>query len=328
MATFLTGATGFVGGHLARQLVERGDRVRCLVRAGSDRANLDGLPVEVVEGDLLDRRAVERAVRGCGQVFHCAADYRIYVPDPQRMYRVNVEGTRNVLRAAADSGAERVVHTSSVGALGLLSGGRAADETVPVRIEAMIGPYKRSKFLAERVAEEWAAKGLPVVIVNPSTPIGEADRKPTATGRMILDFLNRRVPVYVDTGLNLVDVRDVARGHLLAAERGRIGEKYILGAENLDLIDIYSRLGRIAGLAPPRLRVPLVVPWTAAVLGTGIARVLGRTPPVAIDAVRMARHKMFFDSSKARDALGYSPGSVDEALSRAAGWFRGHGYVR
>jgi len=225
MRAFVTGATGFVGSHLVRALLERGDRAVCLVRDDSPRRNLEGLDVRTVVGDLRDADSLRRGIDGCDTVFHCAADYRLYVPDPREMYASNVDGTRNVMQAASDCGVGRVVYTSTVGALGLRRGGEPADENCPVSVDDMVGHYKRSKFLAERVAEEWAGRGLPVVLVNPSAPVGEQDVKPTATGQMIVDFLNGRMGAYVQPGLNLIDGRDTAAGHLLAAERGRVGER-------------------------------------------------------------------------------------------------------
>ncbi len=327
MTVFLTGASGFVGGHLLRALLERGGRVRCLVRETSSRRNLTGLDVEVVVGDLRDREALRRALRGCRLVFHCAADYRLYVPDPQAMYDSNVEGTRNVMRAAAESGVGRVVYTSTVGALGLARDGSPADERTPVVLDDMVGHYKRSKFLAERVAEGWAAEGLPVVVVNPSTPVGEGDLKPTATGQMIVDFLKRRVPAFVDTGLNLIDVRDVAAGHLLAAERGKVGEKYILGHRNMTLREILDCLSRLSGIPAPRFRLPHWLPLAAAAVDTAWARLRRREPRVALDSVRLARHYMFFDAAKAVRELGLPQTPVEEALARAVAWFRAHGYA-
>ena len=330
MKVLLTGATGFVGGHVLRALASRGDEVRCLVRASSPRRNLEGVggDLEVVEGDLADRAAIERAVDGCDIVYHCAADYRLWAERPQEIYETNVEGTRRVLRAAHEAGVERVVYTSSVGALGLEPSGAAADERTPVTIADMVGHYKRSKYLAERVAEEWAERGLDVVIVNPSTPVGEGDLKPTATGRIILDFLNGRTPAWVDTGLNLVDVRDVAAGHLLAAERGRAGEKYILGNRDMTLRDILRTLAEIAGRPAPRLRVPHWAAFAAAAVDTAFARLRGVPPSVPLEAVRLARHKMYFDSTKAVTELDLPQTPVEEALARAVAWFRDNGYVR
>jgi dihydroflavonol-4-reductase len=328
MRAFLTGASGFVGSHLLSLLLDEGAEVRCLVRSSSSRKNLEGSEAaEVVAGDLRDASSVSRALEGCDTVFHCAADYRLFVRDPDEMYRANVEGTRNVLQAAAEAGVEKVVYTSSVGALGLNADGSPADETAPVTLEAMLGHYKRSKFLAERVADEFAAQGLPVVIVNPSTPIGDRDVKPTATGRVILDFLNRKTPAYVDTGLNWVDVKDVARGHLLAAERGRLGEKYILGNENASLKSLFERLERLTGLSAPKVKLPHWIPLTVAAIDTGWARLTGGEPRVPLDGVRLSRYKMYFDAGKAVRELGLPQTPIDRPLERAVAWFRENGYV-
>jgi dihydroflavonol-4-reductase len=324
--SLLTGGTGFVGAHLARALVRRGDRVRCLVRAGSRLDNLEGLDAERVLGDLRDPESLRRAAEGCDEIYHCAADYRLWAPDPAQIYENNVQGTRNVLEAAARVGA-RVVYTSSVGALGLHPDGTPADETTPVTVDDMIGHYKRSKFLAEREAERAAAAGLPVVIVNPSTPIGDLDIKPTPTGQVIVDFLNRRVPAYVDTGLNLIDVRDVAQGHLLAAERGNPGEKYILGHRNLSLKQIFDLLSRITGLPAPRVKLPHAVPLVAAHVSELWARLRGKPPRISTESVRMSRKRMYFDPGKAVRALGLPQSPVEDALERAVRWFTDHGYV-
>ncbi|MDX1504037.1 MAG: NAD-dependent epimerase/dehydratase family protein [Thermoanaerobaculia bacterium] len=323
MRVLLTGATGFVGGHLLDALLARGDEVRCLVRATSSRANLEGREVEVAEGDLRDPASVARAAAGCAEVYHCAADYRLYARRPRDLYESNVEGTRNVLAAAAEHGAERVVYTSSVGALGLEPDGSPATEETPVSLDDMVGHYKRSKYLAEREAEAWAARGLPVVIVNPSTPVGERDLKPTPTGRIVLDFLEGRSPAYVDTGLNLIDVRDVAAGHLLAAERGRVGERYILGHRNLTLRQIFGILAELTGRRAPRLELPHWVPIAVGAVDTAAARLLGREPRVPLEAARLARHRMFFDAGKAVRELGLAQTPVEEALGRAVEWFRG-----
>lgn len=326
MYALVTGGTGFVGCHLVRALLARGARVRCLVRTSSPLDNLEELDVEVVIGDLRDRAAVTAAVDGCDTAFHCAADYRLYVRRPESMYAANVEGTRNVLRAAADDAVERVVYSSTVGALGLAAG-EAADETTPVTFGDMIGHYKRSKFQAERVADEWAGRGLPVVIVNPSTPVGERDIKPTATGQVIVDFLNRKIPAYVDTGLNWVDVRDVAEGHVLAAEKGRVGEKYILGHRNLTLVELFGVLSGLTGLPAPRRRLPHWIPIAFAAVDTGVAQLFGRTPRVSLESERLARYKMFFDPAKAVRELGMSQTPIEEPLARAVEWFRNNGYV-
>lgn len=327
MRAFLTGASGFVGGHLLRVLEERGRQVVCLVRPGSDRRNLEESSAIVVEGDLMVPESFRSALRGCAEVYHCAADYRLYVREPEAMYAANVEGTRAVMTAAAEADVARFVYTSSVGALGLGESGEPGDEGTPVSFGDMVGHYKKSKYLAERVAEEWVGRGLPVVIVNPSTPVGDADLKPTPTGRIVLDFLRRKTPAYVDTGLNLVDVRDVAIGHVLAAERGRLGEKYILGNENLSLARIFELLAEITGLDAPGLRLPHVVPIAFAGLETARARLFGGEPRVALEAARLARHKMYFNAEKAVRELGLPQTPVREALTRAVGWFRDNGYL-
>ena len=327
MTAFLTGATGVLGGHVLAALGARGERVRCLVRPTSDRRNLEIDGAEPIEGDLTDPASLARAIEGASVVYHVAADYRLYARRPEELYSSNVEGTGNLLAAAAAAGVERVVYTSSVGALGLEPDGSPADESTPVELADMVGHYKRSKFLAERVADRWASKGLPVVIVNPSTPVGEGDLKPTATGRIVLDFLNRRTPAYVDTGLNWVDVRDVARGHLLAAERGVPGRRYILGHENLSLRRLFELLSEITGLAAPRVRMPHWVALAAGAVDTTLSRAIGREPRVPLEAVRLALHKMYFDPSRAVRELGLPQTPVAHALERAVAWFRDHGYV-
>ena len=321
MRALVTGGSGFVGWHLVQALLRRGDEVRCLVRPAS-RPLLERQPVALFPGDLTDADSVRRAVRDVEVVYHCAADYRLYVPDPTAMYAANVEGTRTILGAAAEAGVRRVVYTSTVGALGSSEDGRPADETTPVGLADMVGHYKRSKFLAERVAEEWAARGLPVVIVNPSAPVGERDVKPTATGRMILDFLRGRIPAYVDTGLNVVDVRDVAAGHIAAMERGRVGEKYILGHRDMTLKEILDTLAAISGRPAPRLRVPHWLPLTVAAIDTGLARARRAAPRFELDAVRLARKKMYFSPAKAVRELGLPQTPVVEPLRRAVDWFR------
>src|SRR5712672_1598165 len=328
MATKLalvTGANGFVGSHVVRALLARGDRVRVLVRENADVRALAGLDVEVMLGDLRYFDSVERAVAGCDEVYHVAADYRLWLTDPASMYATNVEGTQHVLRAATRAGVARIVHTSTVGALGIPHGGIGREDT-PSSLAAMTGHYKRSKYMAEQAALEAARAGAPVVIVNPSTPIGALDFKPTPTGRIIVDLLNRRMPAYVDTGLNIVDVEDVARGHLLAAERGRIGEKYILGGENLTLKEFLGRLAAISGLPGPKMRIPYAVAFGFALGAEAVARTITRRAPRAsLTEVRMARKRMFFDSSKARAELGYSPGPIDAALTAAIEFFRSIG---
>ena len=324
----VTGGTGFIGAHVVRALLSRGREVRCLVRPASRRANLEGLAVEIVEGDVTDAESVRRAVRGCSTVFHVAADYRLDAPDPAALFAANVSGTENVIRASADAGAQRIVHTSSVGALGLRADGKPSDEDTPVDPGTLVGAYKKSKHEAERVARDLAKSGAPVVIVNPSTPVGELDVKPTPTGRIIVDFCNRRMPAYVDTGLNVVDVRDVAEGHVLAAERGAIGRGYILGNRDMTLKEILEALARITGLPAPRVRLPHWVPVAAARADRLLARLSGRDPAISLEGALMSRHRMFFDPSRAVRELGLPQSSVEDALARAIGWFRANGYVR
>jgi dihydroflavonol-4-reductase len=279
-----------------------------------------------VTGDLRDPASLERAAAGCGLVFHVAADYRLWAPDPRELYSSNVDGTRNLLEAARKAAVDRVVYTSTVGCIGIPPGGEG-DENSPVSLEEMPGAYKRSKFMAERVALEYAASGLPVVAVNPTAPVGDHDFKPTPTGKIILDFLKGEMPAYIDTGLNLVDVRDVAEGNLLACEHGRPGERYILGAENLTLGEILQRVGKIAGRPAPKWKLPYFVAFAAGVASTGWARVSGKPPMAPLDGIRMAKKRMWVSSEKATRALGYAPGPADGALGRAVDWFRENGYV-
>ena len=328
MLVFVTGATGFVGSHVARVLAEQGAELRLLLRASSDPANIEGLNAERVIGDLRDPPSIEKAMAGCEVVFHVAADYRLWVRDPDEMYRANVEGTRAVLQAARKNGVRRVVYTSSVATMGFTGNGHAVDENFPVSLEGMIGPYKRSKFMAEQVAVEAGRSGMDVVIVNPSTPVGEGDIKPTPTGRIVVDFLKKKFPAYVDTGLNLVDVRECARGHIAALEKGRSGERYILGGENLTLKQILDKLAGITDLPSPKIKVPYVMALATGVVDEVVTgRILGREPRATIDAVRMGRKKMFVSSSKAERELGWKATGVDEALRRAVDWFRQHGYA-
>jgi dihydroflavonol-4-reductase len=321
--TLVTGATGFVGWHVAKLLGERGHSVRALVR---DPVRLRELDAEPVRGDLRDAGSLEKAVEGCSMVFHVAADYRLWARDPGEMFRSNVHGTRNLLEAAKAARVDRVVYTSTVGCVGVPEGG-VGDEEYPVKLEDMKGPYKRSKFEAEQVALEYARGGLPLVIVNPTAPIGDHDWKPTPTGKIVLDFLRHDMPAYIDTGLNLVDVADVAEGHLLAGDRGRTGERYVLGAENLTLREIFERLGRLSGLKPPTMQIPYAVAYAAGVVNTAWANLTGREPKAPLDAVRMAKEKKWVTHAKAERELGYRPGPVDEALRRAIAWFRANGYV-
>lgn len=324
----VTGGTGFVGAAVVRALVAAGRPVRVLARAESDCRRLRDLPVEVVAGDLAAPDSLRPALRGCRRLFHVAALYSLWAPDRRRFYTVNVEGTRRLLQAAAEAGVERVVYTSTVGALGIPADGTLGTEETPVGLADMVGDYKRSKFLAEAVARDFARQGLPVVIVNPSAPVGPGDVKPTPTGQMIVDFLRGRMWAYLDTGLNLVDVDDVAAGHLLAAERGKAGERYILGGRNLGLRQIFEMLGRIAGIRPPRMKLTAGLVLPVACCAEWVAdRLTGRPPRVAVDAVRMARKRMFFDPSKAVRELGLPQSPVEAALERAVAWFRAQGYA-
>lgn len=329
MLAFVTGATGFLGSHVARVLAEQGAELRLLVRPTSDLRNLDGLNAERVEGDLRDAASIEKALSGCDVVFHVAADYRLWVRDPDQMYGSNVEGTRSLLEAARKQGVRRVVYTSSVATMGFsMNRATVADEQSPVGIEDMIGHYKRSKFMAEQVAVEVARSGVDVVVVNPTTPIGERDIKPTPTGRIVVDFLKRKFPAYVETGLNLVDATECARGHIQALEKGRSGERYILGGENLTLKQILDRLAAITGLKSPTVKLPYIFALAAGVVDEMVTgRLLGREPRATIDAVRMGRKRMFVSSAKAERELGWRTVAVDGALRRSVDWFRDHGYV-
>ncbi len=324
----VTGATGFLGSAVARALLQAGQEVRVLARPTSNHRNLVNLAVEIAVGALEDAASLARAVAGCRYLFHVAADYRLWVPDPAAMYRANVDGTRELMRAALAAGVERIVYTSSVATLGIVAGG-SADELTPSRLGDMIGPYKRSKFLAEEAVRGMLTQsGLPAVIVNPSTPIGPGDLKPTPTGRLILEAARGHMPGYVDTGLNVVHVDDVAAGELLAAEQGKIGERYILGGDNLSLAEILGEVARAVGRKPPRLKVPYAVAFSAAALGTAMARVTGREPFTTLDGVRMSRKKMYFSSAKAERALGYKSRPAREAIADAVTWFAANGYLK
>ncbi|MBI3333371.1 MAG: NAD-dependent epimerase/dehydratase family protein [Candidatus Omnitrophica bacterium] len=326
--TLVTGGTGFVGSHLVRKLLHRGFKVRAFARPGSVLKNLEGLELDMASGDITDPESVRAAMTGCAFVYHAAADYRLWAPDPAVLYRANVGGTRNVLEAAGAAGVRRIVYTSTVGALGISKNGHPAGEESPVTLGDMIGHYKRSKFLAEAEASAAARRGLPVVIVNPSTPVGSMDIKPTPTGQMIVDFLNGRIPAYLDTGLNLVDVEDVAEGHLLAMEKGRVGERYILGHRNLTLKEILEILGRVSGRKAPTVRLPRSAAMALAAVSTGLSFITRRPPRVPWEGVRMAGKKMFYDSSKAVRELGFHQGPVEDALEKAVVWFRANGYVK
>jgi dihydroflavonol-4-reductase len=326
--SLVTGATGLVGSAVVRALLQAGRRVRVFVRANGNRRNLANLSVEIAEGSLQDVQSLAHAVAGCRFVYHVAADYRIWVPDPTPMFRTNVTGTRDLLTAALEAGVERVVYTSSVATLGLIPGG-SADETTQSSAKDMIGPYKRSKFEAEELARELAReRGVPVVIVNPSTPVGPGDVKPTPTGRLILEAARGQMPAFVDTGLNIVHVDDVAAGHLAAAEKGRIGERYILGGENMSLAEILDAVSRAVGRRPPRLKVPHTMLFPIAFGAELAARITGREPFVTLDGVRMSRKKMYFSSGKAARELGYKPRPAREAIAVAVEWFNANGYLQ
>ncbi|HEX7968362.1 MAG TPA: hopanoid-associated sugar epimerase [Stellaceae bacterium] len=319
----VTGASGFVGSAVARALLAAGRRVRVLLRPSSDRRNVADLDVDVYYGSLEDYDSFDEALAGCGALFHVAADYRLWVRDPAAMYAANVDGTRALMNAALAAGVKRVVYTSSVATIGLTGDGSPADETTPSAVDDMIGPYKGSKFLAERAVDALIReRGLPAIIVNPSTPIGPRDVKPTPTGWMIVEAASGRMPAFVDTGLNLVHVDDVAAGHLLAEAKGRIGERYILGGENLTLADILARIAALTGRRPPTIKVPIPAIWPVAVVAEMVGHVTGREPFVTLDGLRMARHKMFFSSAKAARDLGYAARPAEVALTDAIAWFR------
>jgi dihydroflavonol-4-reductase len=328
MLAFVTGATGFLGSHVARALAAQGADLRLLVRPTSNLRNLEGLKAERATGDLRDQASIEKAMAGCEVVFHVAADYRLWVRDPGEMYRSNVDGTRAILEAARRSGVRRVVCTSSVATIGFSSNGHPADEESPVSLAHMIGHYKRSKYMAEQVALDAGRADMQVVVVNPTTPVGEQDVKPTPTGRIIVDFLKRKFPAYVETGLNLVDVRECARGHLGALEKGKSGERYILGGENFTLKQILDKLAKITGLPSPKVKLPYVFAYAAGVVDEIVTgRLRGREPRATIDTARMGAKKMFASSDKAERELGWKIVPVEGALRRAVDWFLANGYA-
>lgn len=332
MTTLVTGASGFVGSHVARQLVAAGHSVRILVRRSSRLEFLNDLSAERVEGDLRDTASISRAMKGVQQVFHVAADYRLWARNHEEIYDSNVGGTRRLLEAAAAEGVSRIVYTSTVATIAVSQPhgehDELPDESTPATVDQMIGHYKRSKYLAEAEARKAAAAGLPVVIVNPTTPVGPGDWKPTPTGKIIVDFLNGKMPAYVDTGLNLVAVEDVAAGHLLAAERGRVGERYLLGARNMTLKQILEALAKITGRSAPRVRLPHAVALAAGYADQWFSRLVGRDPRIPVEGVKMSRHRMFVATGKAERELGYSAGPVEAALARAVSWYQEHGYTR
>jgi dihydroflavonol-4-reductase len=332
LKALVTGGTGFVGSHVVRLLVERGVSVRALARPNSRKDNLQNLNpnlLEIVAGDLNETASLRRAVEGCDALYHVAADYRLWSPDPQELYRTNIEGTRALLQSALDAGVGKVVYTSTVGALGIPKDGSPGNEETPVSETNMIGHYKRSKYLAEQEARSFVAKGLPVVITNPSTPVGERDIKPTPTGQIIVDFLNRKMPAYVDTGLNLIDVHDVAEGTLLAGEYGRPGERYILGNRNVTLQEIFAILADITGIPAPKVKMPYAVAYMAVGIENIVAtKLLHRAPVHPFEGVKMAKYRMFFDPTKAVTELHLPQSPIEEALRRAVDWFCANGYVK
>lgn len=328
MRALVTGATGFVGSAVARALVKSGWQVRVLVRSGSDRANLKGLPLEIAVGDLTDRASLDGAIADCAGLFHVAADYRLGTREPAQLYRNNVEGTRNILDAARHARVERMVYTSSVATIGLTADGSPGNEETPVALADMIGHYKRSKYLAEELVRHSAQTGFSVVIVNPSTPVGAGDVKPTPTGQTVLDAARGRTPAYVDTGLNIVHVDDVAAGHLLAFHRGRAGERYILGGEDMSLRQILAQIAQLVGRNPARIRLPHAVVLPLAYVAEAFARISGSATRLTVEGVRMSRKRMFFSSAKAIHELGYHARPAAEALEDAVRWFRERGLVR
>ncbi len=326
MKALVTGASGFVGSAVARALLAAGWKVRVLLRANSVRTNVQDLPVDVAVGDLKDVASLRRAMLDCEALFHVAADYRLGAPDPAQLYRINVEGTRNLLAVAKDAGVQKIVYTSSVATMGIPADS-PGDERSPVALGAMIGHYKRSKFLAERVVLDACAQGLPVVIVNPSTPVGPGDVKPTPTGQLVLDAAAGRMPAYVDTGLNIVHVDDVAAGHLLALRRGRVGERYILGGEDMTLRQILIQIAQLVGGRPPRIRLPYAAILPIAYAAEAVAKMTGRSGRITLEGVRMSRKRMYFSSAKAISELGYGWRPPVEALADAVRWFQQQGHL-
>ena len=329
MKTLVTGGTGFVGANVVRALMKRGAEVRALVRPRSDTRNLDSLEVELVAGDLRDRGSLEAALEGCDTVYHVAAMYALWARNPREIYDSNVTGTINILEAAGQAGVQKIVYTSSVATIGLPKDGTPGTEEVPLPPEDMVSDYKRSKYLAEQEVLKYAQRGLPVVIVNPSFPVGAWDVKPTPSGQLIVNFLRGKIPAYVDTGLNVVDVEDVAIGHVMAAERGRIGERYILGHANLTLPELFQLLAQVSGMSAPRIRIPYGFAYLSACVSELVARTITHKPPfVTLAGVKLSRKRMFFDTSKAVRELGLPQTPAIEALSKAVQWFRAHGYAK
>ena len=326
MTTLVTGASGFLGSHVARQLVARGEAVRVLLRSSSQTRAIEDLLVEIIHGDLRDAASLDRALAGVRRVFHVAADYRLWARDPRDIYESNVTGTKNILEAARRAGVQQFVYTSTVATVAVDRPGLPNEETTSA-LQEMIGHYKRSKWLAETEALQAARRGLPVIVVMPTTPVGPGDWKPTPTGKIIVDFLNGRMPGYVDTGLNFVGVEDAAAGHLLASEKGRPGERYLFGGENLTLKQVLDTLARITGLPAPRLKIPHSLALGVAYAEAAFSRLLGREPRIPVEGVKIARHNMFVDCSRARRELGFEAQPVAEALERAARWYEANGYV-
>jgi dihydroflavonol-4-reductase len=327
MKALVTGATGFVGGAVVRALVHSGIDVRVIARAGSDLQNIQNLTVERVEGDLRDQASLHKALTGCQQLYHVAAHYALWAKDPAIFYDVNVTGTKNLLEVARDVGTERIVYCSTIGAIGLPPGGGLGTEETPVSLEQMAGHYKRSKYLAEQEVLKLAKAGLPVVIVNPSAPVGAGDVKPTPTGQIIVDFMKGRMPAYIETGMNIVDVEDVAAGHLLAMQKGRIGERYILGNKNLMLREVFEILSRLTGIKAPSIKLPRLTILPLAYLNQWISNLTGQPPRIPLEGVKMAKYKMHYDCSKAIRELGIPQTPHEVALEKAVRWFREHGYV-
>jgi len=327
MKVLVTGATGFVGGAVARALVESGIDVRVLARAGADLQNLQGLPVERVEGDLRDPASLRKALTGCRQLYHVAAHYALWAKDPSIFYDINVTGTKNLLDAAREVDTERIVYCSTIGAIGLPPGGGLGTEKTPVSIEQMAGHYKRSKYLAEQEVLKLAKAGLPVVIVNPSAPVGAGDVKPTPTGQIIVDFMKGRMPAYIETGMNIVDVDDVAAGHLLAMQKGRVGERYILGNKNLMLREVFEILSRLTGVKAPSIKLPRLAILPLAYLNQWLSNMTGQSPRIPLEGVKMAKYKMHYDCSKAIRELSIPQTPPEVALEKAVRWFRDHGYA-
>lgn len=329
MKTLVTGSTGFIGSHLVRELLKDGKKVTVLVREGSNLSNIDGLDVEQTVGDLRDYKSLKHALKECELLYHVAAHYSFWDRDKKLIYEINVDGTKNILKAARDCGVKRIVYTSTVGCVGIPEDGTPGNEKTPVKPPDRSNPYKHSKYLAELEAMKFARSGLPLVIVNPSTPVGAMDIKPTPTGKIIVDFINRKMPAYLDTGLNLIDVKDCARGHILAAEKGKVGERYILGNRDISLREILEALQEITGLPAPRYKIPYPIALAAGYISQFVSDYLTHTPPsVPLPGVRMAKYRMYFDSSRAVKELGLPQNPITEALKKAAEWYREKGYVR